>query len=61
MTRAAREAAPGRAQPRLRAGVPVGRFGESAEAAHAVLFLAAREGGYVTGECLNLSGGRFMD
>jgi len=46
---------------RLRAGVPVGRFGESAEAAHAVLFLAAREGGYVTGECLNLSGGRFMD
>ena len=46
---------------RLRAGVPVGRFGESHEAAHAVLFLAAREGGYVTGECLNLSGGRFMD
>ena len=46
---------------RLRAGVPVGRFGESAEAAHAVLFLAARAGGYVTGECLNLSGGRFMD
>ncbi|MFQ6540342.1 SDR family NAD(P)-dependent oxidoreductase, partial [Aphanothece stagnina] len=46
---------------RLRAGVPVGRFGESHEAAHAVLFLVAREGGYVTGECLNLSGGRFMD
>jgi 3-oxoacyl-[acyl-carrier protein] reductase len=46
---------------RLKAGVPVGRFGLSREAAHAVLFLAARDGGYVTGECLNLSGGRFMD
>lgn len=46
---------------RLRAGVPVGRFGLSREAAHAVLFLAARDGGYITGECLNLSGGRFMD
>ncbi|HEY0315710.1 MAG TPA: SDR family oxidoreductase [Sphingomonas sp.] len=46
---------------RLRAAVPVGRFGRSEEAAHAVLFLAAAHAGYVTGECLNLSGGRFMD
>lgn len=42
-------------------GIPVGRFGRSEEAAHAVLFLASREAGFVTGECLNLSGGRFMD
>lgn len=42
-------------------GVPVGRFGLSEEAAHAVLFLASRKAGFVTGECLNLSGGRFMD
>lgn len=41
--------------------IPVGRFGRSEEAAHAVLFLASRQAGFVTGECLNLSGGRFMD
>jgi len=42
-------------------GIPVGRPGRSEEAAHAVLFLASRNAGYVTGETLNLSGGRFMD
>ncbi|MEJ1158992.1 SDR family NAD(P)-dependent oxidoreductase [Prosthecomicrobium sp. N25] len=42
-------------------GIPVGRFGRSEEAAHAVLYLASRNSGFVTGECLNLSGGRFMD
>lgn len=46
---------------RLRTAVPVGRFGRSEEAAHAVLYLADPLAGYVTGECLNLSGGRFMD
>jgi len=46
---------------RLRTQIPVGRFGRSEEAAHAVLFLASPLAGYVTGECLNLSGGRFMD
>jgi NAD(P)-dependent dehydrogenase (short-subunit alcohol dehydrogenase family) len=45
----------------LLTGIPVGRFGRSEEAAHAVLFLASPEAGFVTGECLNLSGGRFMD
>lgn len=42
-------------------GIPVGRPGRSEEAAHAVLYLASRDAGYVTGETLNLSGGRFMD
>ena len=42
-------------------GIPVGRVGRSEEAAHAVLFLASKDAGYVTGETLNLSGGRFMD
>lgn len=42
-------------------GIPVGRPGRSAEAAHAALFLASKDAGYVTGEALNLSGGRFMD
>jgi NAD(P)-dependent dehydrogenase (short-subunit alcohol dehydrogenase family) len=46
---------------KLKLGIPVGRFGRSEEAAHAVLFLASPHAGFVTGECLNLSGGRFMD
>lgn len=45
----------------IESGIPVGRAGRSAEAAHAALFLASRDAGYVTGETLNLSGGRFMD
>ena len=48
-------------QQRLRTEIPVGRFGSSEEAAHAVLYLASPLAGFVTGECLNLSGGRFMD
>ncbi|AJE45770.1 SDR family NAD(P)-dependent oxidoreductase [Celeribacter indicus] len=46
---------------RLLREVPVGRFGRSVEAAHAVLFLLAPDAGYITGETLNMSGGRFMD
>ena len=42
-------------------GIPVGRVGRSEEAAHAVLYLASRNAGYVTGETMSLSGGRFMD
>ncbi len=42
-------------------GIPVGRVGRSDEAAHAALYLASEKSGYVTGETLNLSGGRFMD
>lgn len=42
-------------------GIPVGRVGQSQEAAHAALFLASRDAGYITGETLNMSGGRFMD
>jgi len=45
----------------LKTGIPVGRFGRPEEAAQAVLYLASQNAGYVTGECLNLSGGRFMD
>lgn len=45
----------------IEAGIPVGRAGRSEEAAHAALFLASDRAGYVTGETLSLSGGRFMD
>lgn len=46
---------------RLLTQIPVRRFGRSVEAAHAVLYLASPLAGFVTGECLNVSGGRFMD
>lgn len=42
-------------------GIPVGRFGKPEEAAHAVLYLCSDHAAFVTGETLNLSGGRFMD
>lgn len=45
----------------IETGIPVGRAGRSVEAAHAALFLASRNAAYITGETLNLSGGRFMD
>lgn len=45
----------------LARNIPVGRFGQPSEAAHCVMFLASDEAGYITGETLNLSGGRFMD
>lgn len=37
--------------------VPMGRFGESAEIAHAALFLASDEASYVTGTNLQVDGG----
>ena len=37
--------------------IPVGRFGEPDEVAHAVLFLAARESAYITGTVLEVAGG----
>ncbi len=42
-------------------GIPVGRVGHSEEAAHSALFLASKQSGYITGETLSMSGGRFMD
>ncbi|HEY4975704.1 MAG TPA: SDR family oxidoreductase, partial [Steroidobacteraceae bacterium] len=39
---------------------PVGRFGAAEEVAHAVLFLASREAGYITGQTLHVNGGMYM-
>jgi 3-oxoacyl-[acyl-carrier protein] reductase len=48
-------------QAELAKGIPVGRFGKAREAAQAVLYLASQDAGFITGETLNFSGGRFMD
>jgi NAD(P)-dependent dehydrogenase (short-subunit alcohol dehydrogenase family) len=42
---------------RLLSHVPLGRPGEFADVAYAVLFLAAPESGYVTGQTLCVDGG----
>jgi acetoacetyl-CoA reductase len=40
--------------------IPVGRLGEAEEIARSVLFLAAEEGGFVTGSTLSINGGQYM-
>ena len=42
------------------AQIPVGRFGAAEEVASAVLFLASREAGYITGQTLHVNGGLYM-
>jgi 3-oxoacyl-[acyl-carrier protein] reductase len=42
------------------AQIPVGRFGGAGEVASAVLFLASREAGYITGQTLHINGGMYM-
>lgn len=37
--------------------VPMKRFGKPEEVAHAVMFLASKEASYITGACLEISGG----
>jgi NAD(P)-dependent dehydrogenase (short-subunit alcohol dehydrogenase family) len=41
--------------------IPLGREGTPEEVAAAAVFLASDEASYVTGACLNLSGGLFLD
>jgi NAD(P)-dependent dehydrogenase (short-subunit alcohol dehydrogenase family) len=38
-------------------GIPLGRFGEAAEAANVIVFLASNAASYVTGTSVNLDGG----
>ncbi len=47
--------------PQLGALIPVGRMGSAADITHAVLFLASREAGFITGEVLDVNGGIFCD
>jgi 3-oxoacyl-[acyl-carrier protein] reductase len=56
MTRALPEAT----RSALLARIPLGRLGDPQDIAAAVLFLASREAGYVTGATLHVNGGMYM-
>lgn len=43
------------------ANIPVGRLGKPEEIARAVLFLAAEDAGFITGETLSVNGGQYME
>ncbi len=45
---------------RARETHPLGRHGEPADVAAAIVFLASQEAGWITGECMKVDGGRFM-
>lgn len=40
--------------------IPLERFGQSSDVAHAVAFLCSEEAGYITGQTLGVNGGLFM-
>jgi 3-oxoacyl-[acyl-carrier protein] reductase len=44
----------------LRGSIPLKRLGSVGDVAYGVLFLAAKEAGYVTGHVLNINGGMYM-
>ena len=45
---------------KTQASIPLGRYGNVDDLVAWMLFLASEEGGYMTGETLNVNGGRFM-
>jgi 3-oxoacyl-[acyl-carrier protein] reductase len=45
---------------RLLPSIPLGKLGQSADIAAAVVYLASDEGGYVTGQTLHVNGGMAM-
>ena len=43
----------------LKEQIPMKRFGEAEEVANLVAFLASKEAGYITGECVSINGGLY--
>jgi 3-oxoacyl-[acyl-carrier protein] reductase len=45
---------------KMKAMIPLGRFGLDRDVAAAVVFLASDEAGYITGQVLDVNGGMYM-
>jgi acetoacetyl-CoA reductase len=54
------EAIPAEVQKQILARIPLGRFGRAEEVAAAVLFLAADQAGYITGQVIAPNGGLYL-
>lgn len=54
------EALPEKAREELAAQIPLGRLGSADDIAHAVIFLASDQAGYITGQTLGVNGGMYM-
>ena len=44
----------------MKAGIPLGRLGTSEEAANAILMLCSPYATYVSGQCLEVTGGSYL-
>ena len=60
ITSAMTDALPDAQKDALNARIPMGRMGEGGEIGAAVVYLASREAGYVTGQTLHVNGGMAM-
>ena len=49
-----------KAKDELSSQIPLGRLGEADDVVHAVLFLASKGAGYITGQALGVNGGMYM-
>lgn len=54
------DALPEKAREELKTQIPLERLGEVSDIAHAVLFLASEQSGYITGHVLDVNGGMHM-
>jgi len=50
----------GDAQEKVLSAIPLGRLGTMQEVASVVVFLASAESGYITGQTIDISGGRYL-
>lgn len=49
-----------KARTELTAQIPLGRLGAAEDVAHAVIYLASNQAGYITGQVLGVNGGMYM-
>ncbi|WP_290585863.1 2,4-dienoyl-CoA reductase [Alicyclobacillus sp.] len=49
------------ARQRVLAGIPLGRFGEASEIAHAAAYLMSPYGAFISGECLTVDGANWLN